>query len=59
MSLSVANIAIGLVCIVAANLLLVLLRTVVDIPLSDGLESALATGVGVIAWFLIAARMKR
>lgn len=47
------------VCIVAANLLLVLLRTIVELPFSDGLESAVATGVGALAWILISPRLKR
>jgi hypothetical protein len=59
MKLTVGNILLGVACIVVANLLLVALRMVVDIPLSDGLESAIATGIGVVAWFYIAARMKR
>lgn len=59
MDLSVKSILVLVVCIVAANLLLVLLRTLVDLPFSDGLESAVATGVGALAWILISPRLKR
>ena len=56
---SFASILIGVVCIVAANLLLELLRHLVDLPFSDSLQSMLATGVGVVAWFAIVAGLKR
>ena len=59
MSLSLQSIIVLVVCIVAANLLLVLLRTLFDLPFSDGLESAIATGVGAVAWILISPRLKR
>jgi hypothetical protein len=59
MPVTVPNILIGVACIVVANLLLVALRTMIDLPWSDGTESAVATGVGVVAWFFIAARIKR
>ena len=56
--LTVRSIAIGVVCIICANLLLELLRRLVDLPLSDSLESMLATGVGVIVWLGIVMRGK-
>mgnify|MGYP006883745521 CR=1 FL=1 len=59
MKLTVANVLIGVVCIVVANLLLVALRTQVALPLGPGLQSAIAVGVGVLVWFFIVARMKR
>ena len=59
MPITARNIIIGVVCIVVANLLLVALRQIVNIPLADALESAIATGVGVLAWFLIVNRMNR
>ena len=59
MKITVTNILIGIVCIVVANLLLVFLRTQVSLPLSPGIQSAIACGVGVLVWFLIVARMKR
>ena len=59
MQFTVTNILIGVVCIVVANLLLVALRTAIDMPWGDGLESALATGVGVLAWFFVVARLKK
>jgi hypothetical protein len=58
MPITVKSIVILVVCIVVANLLLAALRTAVDIPFADGLESAVATGVGVVAWFFIGSRMK-
>jgi len=59
MNLSVMSIVVLVVCIVVANLLLVALRTVADLPWSDGLESAIATGIGALAWLLISPRLKR
>jgi hypothetical protein len=58
MPITVKSVVILVVCIVAANLLLAALRMAVDIPFSDGLESAIATGVGVLAWFFVSSRMK-
>jgi hypothetical protein len=57
--LTLRSIIIGVACIVVANIALEGLRRVVDMPFSDSLESMLATGVGVIAWFAIVARVKR
>ena len=59
MNLSVKSIVVLVVCIVAANLLLVLLRTIVDLPFSAGLQSAIAVGVGALAWVLISPRLGR
>ena len=56
--LTVRSIVIGVVCIVVANLLLELLRRLVELPYSDSLESMLATGGGVIVWFAIVMRVK-
>lgn len=58
MEFTLRNIVILAVCIVAANLLLVMLRSVVDLPFADGLESAVACGVGVLAWFFIVPRLR-
>ena len=55
---TVRSIAIGVVCIIAANLVLELLRRLVELPYSDSLESMLATGVGVIVWFAIVMRVR-
>jgi hypothetical protein len=57
--LTVRGIVIGVICIVAANILLELLRRMIDLPFSDSLESMLATGVGVLVWFGIVARLSR
>jgi hypothetical protein len=58
MEFSLRNIIILVVCIVVANLLLVLLRSLVDLPFADGLESAVATGIGALAWFFIVPRLR-
>lgn len=58
MPITVKNIIIGIICIVVANLLLVALRQFADLPWGDGLKSAIATGIGVVAWFIIAGRMR-
>jgi hypothetical protein len=55
---TVRSIVIGVGCIVVANLLLELLRRLVELPYSDSVESMLATGLGVIVWFAIVMRAK-
>ena len=57
--LSVRGILIGVACIVVANLLLEGLRHLVELPLSDSLESMIATGLAVVVWFAIVLRVKR
>ena len=60
MPLTVKNIVTGVVCIVAAFLLLALFQTyVTDTGLPTWLEQAIAAFVGVVAWFFISARMHR
>ncbi len=57
--LTLRSIVIGVVCIVAANILLEGLRRLVEVPFSDSLESMAATGIGVLVWFSIVMRGKR
>ncbi len=57
--LTLRSIVIGVVCIVAANILLEGLRRLVEVPFSDSLESMAATGIGVLVWFSIVLRGKR
>lgn len=52
------SIGIGVLCIVAANLLLVGLRQLVEVPFSGQIQSMLATGCGVIVWIAIVMRGK-
>ena len=59
MNLTVKSVIVLAVCIVVAELLLEGLRRLVGLPWSDGLESAIAAGVGALAWVLIMPRLKR
>jgi hypothetical protein len=59
MNLSVLGIVVLVVCIVAAELLLEGLRRLVDLPWSDGVESAVAAGVGALVWALVTPKLKR
>ena len=59
MNLSVMSIVVLVVCIVAANLILVGLRQVVDMPWDDGIKSAVAAGVGALAWGLITPMLRK
>lgn len=59
MNLSLLSIVILVVCIVVANLILAGLRYVIDLPWLDSVESAIASGIGALAWALIVPRMKR
>lgn len=59
MKITVFSVIVLVICIVVAELLLVALRMVTDLPWSDSLESALAAGVGALAWVLIMPRLNR
>jgi hypothetical protein len=57
MKITVTSVVILAVCIVAAMLLLEGLRQVVNLPWPDGLESAIAGGVGALIWVLVMPRI--
>lgn len=59
MNLSVVSIIVLIGCIVAANLLLVALRQVVDLPWDDGIESAVAAGIGALVWGIVSPKFRR
>jgi hypothetical protein len=56
MKVTAKNLLIGVVCIVVANLLLAGLRSAGDLPLPDWVESAIATALAVVVWFVVVAR---
>jgi hypothetical protein len=51
------SLAIGVVCIVVAQLLLVALRSAVALPFSTYVQQSIATALGVLAWFYVGAKM--
>lgn len=57
MQITIKSIVVLAVCIVVSMLLLEGLRQVVDLPLSDTLESAIAAGVGALVWVLVMPRI--
>jgi hypothetical protein len=57
-SFTLKSVLLGIVCILVANLLLVALKTTVGLPLAEGVLTAIATIVGVLAWFFIGARIR-
>lgn len=59
MNLSVVSIIVLAVCIVVAELLLEGLRRLVELPWDDGIESAIAAGVGALAWAIISPKLRR
>ena len=59
MNITVVSVIVLAACIVVAELLLEGLRRVVDLPWSDGIESAIAAGVGALAWAIITPRLRR
>lgn len=59
MNLSVVSIIVLAVCIVVAELLLEGLRRLVELPWDDGIESAIAAGVGALAWAIIVPKFRR
>jgi hypothetical protein len=54
---SMKSIAIGVVCLVAAHLLLFLLQSMVALPFSMFVQQTMATAVGVLAWFYVGAKL--
>jgi hypothetical protein len=59
MNITVVSVIVLAVCIVVAELLLEGLRQVVGLPWDDGIESAVAAGVGALAWGLITPKLRR
>lgn len=57
--LSWRNVVIGIVCVVAANLLLALIEIGGPLPGPHWIWSSIATGVAVAVWFFIAARLRK
>lgn len=54
---SLKSIAIGVVCIVIAQLLLVALQSVTTLPFSTYIQQSIATAIGVIAWFYVGTKL--
>lgn len=54
---SLKSIAIGVVCIIVAQLLLVLLQNVVALPFSTTIQQSIATAVGVLGWFYVGTKL--
>jgi len=54
---SAKSMAIGVVCIVVAQLLLVALQSAVALPFSTYVQQSIATAIGVVAWFYVGAKM--
>lgn len=54
---SMKSIAIGIVCIVVAQLLLVALQSVTTLPFTVAVQQSIATALGVLAWFYIGAKL--
>jgi hypothetical protein len=59
MKITVVSVIVLAVCIVVAELALEGIRQVASLPWSDSLESAIAAGVGALAWVLIMPRVSR
>lgn len=54
---SLKSIAIGVVCIVAAQLLLVMLQSMMALPGSPDIQRMVATAFGVLAWFYAGSKL--
>ena len=54
---SAKSMAIGVVCIIVAQLLLVALQSAVALPFSTYVQQSIATAIGVVAWFYVGAKM--
>lgn len=55
---SAKSIAIGVACLVVAHLLLAVLQSAFVLPFSVFVQQSIATGVGVLAWFYVGAKLK-
>ena len=53
MKITIVSVLILAACIVVAELLLEGLRNLADLPWDDGVESAVAAGIGALAWTLL------
>lgn len=54
---SLKSIAVGLVCIIVAQLILVGLQQAFALPFSETIQRSIATAVGVLAWFYVGGKM--
>lgn len=54
---SMKSIAIGIVCIVAAQLILLALQSVTTLPFSTSIQQSIATALGVLGWFFVGTKM--
>lgn len=54
---SLKSIAVGVVCIVVAQLLLFLLQQMVTLPFTAFTLQSIATAVGVLAWFFVGGKL--
>jgi hypothetical protein len=59
MNITVTSVIVLAVCIVVAELLLEGLRNLVELPWDDGIESAVAAGMGALAWAIISLKLRR
>lgn len=59
MNTTVISVIVLVVCIVIAELLLEGLRSLVELPWDDGIESAVAAGIGALAWMIITPKLRR
>jgi hypothetical protein len=59
MKITVVSVIVLAVFIVVAELLLVGLRQVAALPGSEGVQSAIAAGVGALVWGIIMPRINR
>lgn len=54
---SLKSIAVGVVCIIVAQLLLVLLQSVMSLPSTPDIQRMVATALGVLAWFYVGGKL--
>lgn len=54
---SLKSIAVGVVCLVAAHLLLALLQSVTTLPFTITIQQSIATAIGVLAWFFVGSKL--
>ena len=59
MKITVVTVIVLAVCIVISQLLLEGLRRLVELPWDDGIESAIAAGIGALAWAIISPKLRR
>lgn len=54
---SLKSLAVGVLCIVAMQMILLVLQGMVTLPFSEQIQRSIATAFGVLAWFYVGGKL--